>query len=275
MKQKIRDLLEKAIDCAKDKNIKRLDSIDAKQTYKWIMQDMFSCIDQALALLKQPQTVFVVTETHRGCTDIVGIFTDEVLAGAESNKCEDMPNVTKWTVQDCVSPAKQPECKTCGGTGIVRCTNPHDRAYWGDVKDCPDCQKPDEKPPASEFTKEVRALLNIPNDETSQGEAYTKDLEELTRIACDRLDKAEAEIKTFAEWRSGLEKLAKSDNAVVKTERAKADQFQDEVQELKHRIKELESFLQQLLWIAEKKPTDDSEDTTVKLAERFLKEEES
>ncbi len=37
------------------------------------------------------------------------------------------------------------------------------------------------------------------------------------------------------------------------------------------RIKELESFLQQLLWIAEKKPTDDSEDTTIELAEQFLK----
>ena len=41
---------------AKDKNIKRLDSIDAGQTYKWIMQDMFHVIDQALTLLKQQPT---------------------------------------------------------------------------------------------------------------------------------------------------------------------------------------------------------------------------
>ena len=53
--QKAIELLEKAQDHAKDKNIKKLDSIDSKQTYKWIMQDMFSCIDQAIALLKQPE----------------------------------------------------------------------------------------------------------------------------------------------------------------------------------------------------------------------------
>ncbi len=49
----------------------------------------------------------------------------------------------------------------------------------------------------------------------------------------DRILQLQAEIATFAEWRSRLEKLAKSDNAVVKAERVRADQFQDENQKLR------------------------------------------
>ena len=40
---------------------------------------------------------------------------------------------------------------------------------------------------------------------------------------------------------------------------------------LKKRIKELENLLEQLVWIAKKAPTDDSEDTTIELAKQTLK----
>ena len=123
---------------------------------------------------------------------------------------------------------KQPECETCNDKISEFCSNPKHF-------------KPDEQPLASEFTKDIYSILDMPNDESCKDESYIKGLESLARLACDRLDKAEAEIKTFAEWRSRLEQLAKSDNAVVKAERAKAGQFQDEVQELKQQIKELEA----------------------------------
>ena len=40
---------------------------------------------------------------------------------------------------------------------------------------------------------------------------------------------------------------------------------------LRERIKELENLLEQLVWIAKKAPTDDSEDTTIELAKQTLK----
>lgn len=54
---KIRQLLTNAQNYAEDNNIKRLNAIDARQTYKWIMQDMFKCIDKALTLLDEPFTI--------------------------------------------------------------------------------------------------------------------------------------------------------------------------------------------------------------------------
>ncbi|KKK79133.1 hypothetical protein LCGC14_2836550, partial [marine sediment metagenome] len=46
---------------------------------------------------------------------------------------------------------------------------------------------------SSEFTKELRALLDRPDDESCKDESYRKDLEDLVRLACERFDKAEAE----------------------------------------------------------------------------------
>jgi hypothetical protein len=49
------DKLKEAEDSAKDARIKHYDSIDANQTYKWIMQDMFKLVGEAIAILeKQP-----------------------------------------------------------------------------------------------------------------------------------------------------------------------------------------------------------------------------
>ncbi|HDZ27258.1 hypothetical protein LCGC14_1134240 [marine sediment metagenome] len=58
-----------------------------------------------------------------------------------------------------------------------------------------DCDISVEKPPATKFTKELRALLDRPDDESCKDESYRKDLENLVRLACERFDKAEAENK--------------------------------------------------------------------------------
>ena len=50
-----------------------------------------------------------------------------------------------------------------------------------------------DKPPMREFTKELRALLDIPDDDSCKDESYRKDLENLVRLTCDRVDKVEAE----------------------------------------------------------------------------------
>lgn len=43
------------------------------------------------------------------------------------------------------------------------------------------------------------------------------------------------------------------------------------IDKLQERIKELEGLFRQLIWIAEKAVTDDSEDTTIELAKQALK----
>ena len=46
--------------------------------------------------------------------------------------------------------------------------------------------------------------------------------------------------------------------------------LEKENDKLQERIKELENLLEQLVWIAEKAPTDDSEDTTIELAKQSI-----
>ena len=60
-----------------------------------------------------------------------------------------------------------------------------------------------DKPPMREFTKELRALLDIPDDDSCKDESYRKDLENLVRLTCDRVDKVEAEIGVWEKQKCG------------------------------------------------------------------------
>jgi hypothetical protein len=51
------------------------------------------------------------------------------------------------------------------------------------------------QPPASKFTKELRALLDIPDDKSCKDESYRKDLEDVVRFTCGCLDTQSEQIK--------------------------------------------------------------------------------
>ncbi len=64
--------------------------------------------------------------------------------------------------------------------------------------------------PSSEFTKDLRDLLEIPNDESVKDIAYIDNLETLVRMCCDRLDTSEASRKELLTACKGL--MEKADN---------------------------------------------------------------
>ena len=172
-------------------------------------------VDHAFALLKQPQTVFVITELHQNDSNVTGVFATEVLADTEAAKNEGDAiygcAVKEWPVQNCVSPAKQPECGTCGGTGETKASVIDDLS--GGIVDTdipyPDCRKPAKKPismavavddcdiraapPVTEFTKDCLSIIDMPDDGTEKDVEYIKGLESLLRTACSHIVKAEGE----------------------------------------------------------------------------------
>ena len=101
---KLRTWLSRAQDCAKDTNIEKKMKIDSNQAYKWIMQDMFHCIDQALALLPCPT-----------CNDSGRVPTFDQASGlADADPCPD---------------CQKPECPVC-----------KERRNCGVGEKCPACR---------------------------------------------------------------------------------------------------------------------------------------
>ena len=68
-----------------------------------------------------------------------------------------------------------------------------------------------------------------------------------------------------------VETLANDSGRLIATLDITLNKLNAIIEQQAERIKELENFLQQLLWIAEKADTDDSEDTTIELAKQTLK----
>ena len=79
--------------------------------------------------------------------------------------------------------------------------------------------------------------------------------ERIVNSACDIIEKLKAENKRFREEDGWKDMVHCQTNKIIL---------------LEERIKELETLLEQLIWIAEKADTDANEDTTIELAKQTL-----
>lgn len=188
--EEIRGLLEKALNCAKDKNIEKYDSIDPKQTYKWIMRDMFRWCSDALALLKpcqesQEPKEFVVNainalEKHR---------EEAVITCEETCLCWELATLINYIIGGEVEPESQ------------------------EPDHIPEAGKKVEPAKTSEFVKECN--IHLKNDKGGMPLKVRVNIAEtaLTK-ACDcleaeteRADKAEC-LQAFLFYLKGLDKSA-------------------------------------------------------------------
>ena len=164
-------------------------------------------------MTEQEQEVWILTETHRGCTDIVGVFQNEILANTEAVKCEDMPAVERWVVRNCVSPSvcqepaekTEAKCKKCGK--IFYCAEDYDTLGSESGVCCPVCGNEDFEPVETEklisFVKtteviaenmQLRDSLEAANKEIAQLEELDRQHEvELAELRRDLIDARKGE----------------------------------------------------------------------------------
>ena len=64
----------------------------------------------------------------------------------------------------------------------------------------------------SEFMKDIRDLLNIPNDESVKDTTHIDNLETLIRMCCDRLETSETSRKELLEALSHINDVLKAAN---------------------------------------------------------------
>lgn len=67
-------------------------------------------------------------------------------------------------------------------------------------------------------------------------EQLRKSISPVVQVCVAEISVLQAEVNTFAAWRKQLEDQAKRDNSVVKFEKARAERFQTEIEQLKGKI---------------------------------------
>ncbi len=115
-------------------------------------------------------------------------------------------------------------CKNCGRHTDSFETSADAIKVWNDTNKA-------EKPPASEFTKDCRSVIDMPTDESVNSAAYINNLETILRMACDRLETTKAEEKMDMET---MGKLLEENNQQFKR-----------IKELEESIKDLNSCLKE------------------------------